>query len=115
LRTDEYGGSFENRIRVILEIIEAIQSVWPKENPLFVRISATEWSEKGWNIDDSVRLAKILIEKGIDLIDCSSGGNVYKAKIELGPLYQVPFAEKVKKESGIMTGTVGLITSALGV
>ena len=112
LRTDEYGGSFENRIRVLSEIIEAVQSVWPKENPLFVRISATEWNENAWNIDDSVKLAKILMEKGVDLIDCSSGGNVYKAKIELGPMYQVPFAEKIKKESGIMTGAVGLITTA---
>jgi 2,4-dienoyl-CoA reductase-like NADH-dependent reductase (Old Yellow Enzyme family) len=112
LRTDEYGGSFENRIRIVLEIIEAVKTVWPKDYPLFVRISASEWSEKGWNVDDSVRLAKMLKEKGVDLIDCSSGGNVYKAKIEIGPMYQVPFAEKVKKEAGIMTGAVGLITTA---
>lgn len=112
LRTDEYGGSFENRIRVVLEIIEAVQTVWPEEDPLFVRISASEWSDKGWNADDSVRLAKVLKQKGVDLIDCSSGGNVYKAKIELKPMYQVPFAEKIKRESGIMTGAVGLITNA---
>ena len=112
LRTDEYGGSFENRIRIIVEIIEAVQTVWPQDNPLFVRISASEWSDKGWNADDSVRLAKVLKQKGVDLVDCSSGGNVYKAKIELTPMYQVPFAEKIKKESGIMTGAVGLITSA---
>lgn len=111
-RKDEYGGSFENRIRIMLEIIDAVKKVWPEENPLFVRISASEWSDKGWNIDDSVKLAKVLKEKGVDLVDCSSGGNVYKAKIDIGPLYQVPFAEKVKKESGIMTGAVGLITSA---
>src|SRR5688500_1730053 len=112
LRTDEYGGSFENRIRIVVEIIEAVQNIWPEKNPLFVRISASEWSDKGWNVDDSVRLAKVLKQKGVDLIDCSSGGNVYKAKIELGPMYQVPFAEKIKKESGIMTGAVGLITNA---
>jgi 2,4-dienoyl-CoA reductase-like NADH-dependent reductase (Old Yellow Enzyme family) len=111
LRTDEYGGSFENRIRLLLEIIEAVKSVWPKEYPLFVRITSSEWSDKGWQIDDSVRLAVVLKERGVDLIDCSSGGNVYKAKIEVGPLYQVPFAEKIKKGSGIMTGAVGLITT----
>jgi 2,4-dienoyl-CoA reductase-like NADH-dependent reductase (Old Yellow Enzyme family) len=111
LRTDEYGGSFENRIRLLLEIIEAVKSVWPEKYPLFVRITSTEWSDKGWQIDDSVRLAVVLKERGVDLIDCSSGGNVYKAKIEVGPMYQVPFAEKVKKGSGIMTGAVGLITT----
>ena len=111
LRTDEYGGSFENRIRLLLEIIEAVKSVWPKEYPLFVRITAAEWSDNGWQIDDSVRLAVVLKERGVDLIDCSSGGNVYKAKIEIGPMYQVPFAEKIKKGSGIMTGAVGLITT----
>lgn len=110
-RQDQYGGPFENRIRLLLEVIAEIQKVWPTEFPLFVRISASEWSEKGWNIDDSVALAKVLKEKGVDLIDCSSGGNVYKAKIETGPLYQVPFAEKVKKGAGIMTGAVGLITT----
>lgn len=111
-RTDEYGGSFENRIRLLTEVIDAVQKVWPERNPLFVRISASEWADNGWNIDDSVLLAMQLKEKGIDLIDCSSGGNVYKAKIEIGPMYQVPFAEKVKKGSGIMTGAVGLITTA---
>ena len=111
LRTDEYGGSFENRIRLLLEILDAVQGIWPKDLPLFVRLTTSEWSEKGWQIEDSVKLAKILKEKGVDLIDCSSGGNVYKAKIELGPLYQVPFAEKIKKEAGILTGAVGLITT----
>lgn len=110
-RQDQYGGSFENRIRLLLEVIAEIQTVWPKAFPLFVRISASEWSDKGWTIEDSITLAKVLKEKGIDLIDCSSGGNVYKAKIETGPLYQVPFAEKVKKGAGIMTGAVGLITT----
>jgi len=111
-RTDEYGGSFENRIRLLLEIIENIHEVWPQENLLFVRISATEWVDGGWTADDSVALAKVLKDKGVDLIDCSSGGNASNAKIPLKPGYQVEFADKVKKESGILTGTVGLITKA---
>ncbi|TWI94224.1 2,4-dienoyl-CoA reductase-like NADH-dependent reductase (Old Yellow Enzyme family) [Mucilaginibacter frigoritolerans] len=109
-RTDEYGGPFENRIRFLLEVIESVQEVWPKENPLFVRISATDWTEGGWTADDSVALAKVLINKGVDLIDCSTGGNVATAKIPVKPGYQVEFAEKVKKESGILTGAVGMIT-----
>jgi 2,4-dienoyl-CoA reductase-like NADH-dependent reductase (Old Yellow Enzyme family) len=109
-RTDEYGGSFENRIRFLLEVIESVQEAWPKENPLFVRISATEWTEGAWTADDSVALAKVLINKGVDLIDCSTGGNIAGVKIPLKPGYQVEFADKVKKESGILTGAVGLIT-----
>jgi len=108
-RTDEYGGAFENRIRFLLEVIDSVQEVWPKENPMFVRISASDWTEGGWTADDSVALAKVLINKGIDLVDCSSGGNVL-ARIPLKPGYQVEFAEKVKKEAGILTGAVGLIT-----
>jgi 2,4-dienoyl-CoA reductase-like NADH-dependent reductase (Old Yellow Enzyme family) len=111
-RTDEYGGSFENRIRFMLEVVAAVQEVWPVENPLFVRISATEWTEGGWTADDSVALAKILKDKGVDLLDCSSGGNVVNAKIPLKPGYQVEFAEKIKKESSILTGAVGLITTS---
>ncbi len=107
-RTDEYGGSFENRIRFTLEIIEVVQKVWPADNPLFVRISATDWKEGGWTLDDSVALAKILKDKGIDLVDCSTGGNVL-AKITLKPGYQVEFADAVRK-TGILTGAVGLIT-----
>lgn len=110
-RNDEYGGSFDNRIRVLLEVIKAIKENWPEEFPLFARISVSEWSDMGWTPDDSVKLARVLKENGVDLIDCSSGGNVYKAKVEIGPMYQVPFAEKVRKESGIMTGAVGLITT----
>jgi len=110
-RTDEYGGSFENRIRLLLEITDAVQSVWPVENPLFVRISATEWAEGGWDIADSVKLSQILLEKGVDLIDCSSGGNIVTAKIPVGPGYQVPFAEEIKK-TGILTAAVGMITTA---
>ncbi|WP_138991569.1 NADH:flavin oxidoreductase/NADH oxidase [Larkinella sp. C7] len=110
-RTDQYGGSFENRIRFLLELIERVQTVWPEDYPLFVRISATDWTEGGWTADDAVALSTVLKDKGVDLIDCSTGGNVAGAKIPLGPGYQVPFAEKVKKESGILTGAVGLITT----
>jgi 2,4-dienoyl-CoA reductase-like NADH-dependent reductase (Old Yellow Enzyme family) len=111
-RTDEYGGSFENRIRLTLEVLEAIQSEWPSDLPLFVRISATDWAEGGWNIDESLQLSKILKEKGVDLMDVSSGGLVSHQQISLGPNYQVPFAERIKKETGILTGAVGLITEA---
>jgi len=111
-RTDEYGGSFENRIRFTLEVLEAVQSEWPENLPLFVRISATDWAEGGWNIEESVKLSKILKEKGVDLIDVSSGGLVSHQKITLEPGYQVPFAEKIKNETGILTGAVGLITEA---
>lgn len=110
-RTDEYGGSFENRIRLVVEVTEAIQEVWPAGLPLFVRLSATDWYDGGWDVEETVKLAHILKEKGVDLIDCSSGGNILGQKIKLGPCYQVPFSEAVKK-TGIMTGTVGLITSA---
>jgi 2,4-dienoyl-CoA reductase-like NADH-dependent reductase (Old Yellow Enzyme family) len=109
-RTDEYGGSFENRIRILQQVIDAVKSVWPSENPLFVRISATDWTEGGWTIDESVKLAYILKDMGVDLIDCSSGGNVYNARFPLGPGYQVPLSEAVRK-TGILTGTVGLITT----
>lgn len=111
-RNDEYGGSFDNRIRFLLEITDAIRNVWPKDYPLFVRISATDWTEGGWTIEDSVKLASILKTKEVDLIDCSTGGNVAHAKIPLTPGYQVPFAERIKKETGILTAAVGLITTA---
>ncbi len=110
-RTDEYGGSFENRIRLLLEITDSVKEVWPADNPLFVRISASDWTEGGWTIDDSVALSKVLKEKGVDLVDCSSGGNVATAKIPLKPGYQVEFAEKVRNEANILTGAVGLITT----
>lgn len=112
LRTDEYGGSFENRIRFLLEIIDAVNEVWPSNLPLFVRISATDWTEGGWDIDQSVKLSAILKAKGVDLIDTSSGGNIPHAKIPVQPGYQVPFASRIKKETGIMSGAVGLITTA---
>ena len=111
-RTDEYGGSFENRIRLLLEVIDAVQTVWPANLPLFVRISATDWVEGGWDIYDSVKLSAILKEKGVDLIDASSGGNAAHAKIPLSPGYQVPFAKQIRQEAGILTGAVGLITGA---
>jgi len=111
-RTDEYGGSFENRIRLLLEVVETIQQVWPAENALFVRISATDWAEGGWSPEESVKLSEILKNKGIDLIDCSSGGNVPYQQIPVFPGYQVQFAEAIKKETGILTGAVGLITDS---
>jgi 2,4-dienoyl-CoA reductase-like NADH-dependent reductase (Old Yellow Enzyme family) len=111
-RTDEYGGEFQNRIRLLLEITDAIRSVWPEDYPLFVRISASDWAEGGWTIDDSVQLSAVLKTKGIDLVDASSGGLAPYVKIAAGPGYQVPFAERIKKESGILTGAVGMITAA---
>jgi 2,4-dienoyl-CoA reductase-like NADH-dependent reductase (Old Yellow Enzyme family) len=110
-RNDEYGGSFENRIRLLIEVADAVRKVWPEELPLFVRISATDWTEGGWTGEESVKLAQVLKTKGVDLIDCSTGGNVPHAKINVGPGYQVGFAEQVKKEAGIMTGAVGMITT----
>lgn len=109
-RTDEYGGSFENRTRLLLEIITAVKTVWPDDLPLFVRLSATDWAEGGWNLDDTIKLAKILHTVGVDLIDCSSGGNIIDQKIQIGPGYQVPFSEAIRK-TGILTAAVGMITS----
>ena len=111
-RTDAYGGSFENRIRLLLEVLEAVQTEWPENLPLFVRISATDWADGGWNIEESVQLSQLLKEKGVDLMDVSSGGLVSHQQISLGPNYQVPFAERIKKDIGILTGAVGLITDA---
>ncbi|MBK8882724.1 MAG: NADPH dehydrogenase NamA [Bacteroidales bacterium] len=110
-RNDEYGGAFENRIRLLQEVIDAVKTVWPAGNPLFVRISATEWTDGGWTLEESIKLASILKNSGVDLIDCSSGGNVYNAKIPVSPGYQVPFSEALRK-TGILTGTVGFITEA---
>ena len=110
-RTDKYGGSFENRIRFLLEVIDAVRSVWPEELPLFLRISASDWADSGWTVEDSQRLAEVVKDKGIDLIDCSSGGVVSFAKIPAKPNYQVPFAAAVRK-TGILTGAVGIIVTA---
>ncbi len=109
-RSDEYGGSFENRIRFLLEIVAAVQTVWPEEYPIFVRISASDWMEGGWELADSVEFSKVLKEKGVDLIDCSSGGNSISQKIQVGPGYQVPFSEAIR-QTGILTAAVGMITS----
>ncbi len=111
-RNDEYGGRFENRIRLLLEVVAAVKEVWPSENPLFVRISATDWVEGGWNEEESVELAKILKEKGVDVIDTSTGGLSRAQQIPVAPGYQIRFAEEIKKQTGILTGAVGLITEA---
>jgi len=110
-RTDEYGGSFENRIRLLLEVTEVVKAEWGNEAPLSVRISATDWTEGGWTIEDAVKLAALLQQQGVHLIDCSSGGNVPKAVIPNTPGYQVDFAAQIKARTGIMTGAVGLITT----
>ena len=110
-RTDEYGGAFENRIRLALEVAEAVRAVWPAGLPLFVRVSATDWAPRGWDIDECVELAWRLRGVGVDLIDCSSGGAVPHQKIALGPGYQVPFAARIRKEAGVATGAVGMITT----
>jgi 2,4-dienoyl-CoA reductase-like NADH-dependent reductase (Old Yellow Enzyme family) len=109
-RTDTYGGSFDNRIRIVLEVVEAVRKEIGPDVPLFMRISATDWTEGGWTIDDSVELARRVKPLGIDLVDASSGGNVPNAKIPLGPGYQVPFAERIRRDAGILTGAVGMIT-----
>src|SRR5271168_2462623 len=110
-RTDSYGGSFENRTRLLREVVAAVRGAWPQGAPLFVRISATDWTEGGWDIEQSVELARALKGLGVDLIDCSSGGNVASAKIPLGPGYQTGFAERIRRETGILPGAVGMITS----
>ena len=111
-RTDEYGGSFENRIRIVLEVIDAIREVWSKDLPLFIRISCTEWIPHGWSMEDSIQFVHAIKYKDVDLVDCSSGGNSHSQKIPGAPLYQVPFAEAIKKHTGMRTGAVGLITTA---
>jgi 2,4-dienoyl-CoA reductase-like NADH-dependent reductase (Old Yellow Enzyme family) len=110
-RTDRYGGSFENRIRLLREVAEAVRTAWPAGYPLFVRISATDWVEGGWTVEDSVRLGGVLKEIGVDVVDCSSGGLVPDAKIPVGPGYQVEFAARVRS-AGVMTAAVGMITGA---
>ncbi|MFG2874250.1 NADH:flavin oxidoreductase/NADH oxidase [Streptomyces sp. NPDC048337] len=110
-RTDEYGGSFENRTRFALEVVDAVRAVWPEELPLFFRISATDWlEEEGWTADETVRLASLLQEHGVDLLDVSTAGLAPHAKIPVGPGYQVPFAARVKAETGLPVAAVGLIT-----
>lgn len=111
-REDEYGGSLENRMRLVLRVASEVRVAWPETLPLFVRISATDWAEGGWTLDESVSLSARLRDLGVDLIDCSSGGAVPNAKIELGPGYQVPFAREIRSRCDIPTGAVGLITTA---
>jgi 2,4-dienoyl-CoA reductase-like NADH-dependent reductase (Old Yellow Enzyme family) len=111
-RSDQYGGSFENRIRLVVEVVDAVRAVWPAELPLLVRISATDWAEGGWDIEQSVALAKVLKAHKVDLIDVSSGGMTPQQVIPLGPGYQTPFAERIRREAQIPTGAVGMITDA---
>jgi 2,4-dienoyl-CoA reductase-like NADH-dependent reductase (Old Yellow Enzyme family) len=111
-RTDRYGGSFENRTRLLLEVTDAVRAVWPDELPLIVRISATDWADGGWTVDESVQLASLLKARGVDLIDCSSGGLAAHQQIAIGPGYQVPFAHRIRAETGVPTAAVGLITDA---
>jgi 2,4-dienoyl-CoA reductase-like NADH-dependent reductase (Old Yellow Enzyme family) len=109
-RTDNYGGSFENRTRLMLEVAKAVRAAWPDRLPLFVRISATDWVEGGWTPDESVELARQLGAAGVDLVDCSSGGQTPNAKIPVGPGFQVPFAARIRRETGVSTAAVGMIT-----
>lgn len=108
-RTDEYGGALENRMRMVLQVAEAVRASIPRTLPVFVRISATDWTEGGWDLPQSIALARALARVGIDFIDCSSGGNVPKANIPVGPGYQAPFAEAIRREASIATGAVGMI------
>lgn len=109
-RTDEYGGGFENRIRFLIETARAVRAVWPEQLPLTARLSCTDWVEGGWDLEQCVELAKRLKAEGLDLIDCSSGGMVPQAKIAVGPGYQVPFAERIRRDAQIATAAVGMIT-----
>ncbi len=112
-RSDRYGGSRENRMRFALEVVEAVRAVWPEELPLLVRVSATDWVEGGWDIADTVAFAEQLQKRGVDLLDCSSGGAIPGVKIPVGPGYQVPFAAQVRLSTGLSTGAVGLLTEPL--
>jgi 2,4-dienoyl-CoA reductase-like NADH-dependent reductase (Old Yellow Enzyme family) len=109
-RTDQYGGSFENRIRFALETAQAVRAVWPDNLPLTARLSCTDWVAGGWDIEQAVELARRLKAAGVDLIDCSSGGAIPGVKIPVGPGYQVPLAERIRREAGIATAAVGMIS-----
>jgi 2,4-dienoyl-CoA reductase-like NADH-dependent reductase (Old Yellow Enzyme family) len=109
-RKDEYGGSFENRVRLLFETVRAVRAVLSDETPLLVRLSCTDWVDGGWTLDESVEVSRRLAKEGVDLIDCSSGGASRKANIPVGPSYQTPLAERIRREAGIATGAVGLIT-----
>ena len=112
VRTDAYGGSFENRIRLLVEVTDAVRSVWPERLPLLVRLSGTDWVDGGWDVEQSAELARVLSRHGVDLIDCSSGGILPGVKIPVGPGYQVSLAEHIRRDGGLPTAAVGLITSA---
>jgi 2,4-dienoyl-CoA reductase-like NADH-dependent reductase (Old Yellow Enzyme family) len=111
-RTDQYGGSFERRARLCLEVVDAVRGVWPERLPVFVRISATDWVPDGWDLEQSVELARLMAARGVDLVDCSTGGAVPNAKVPLAVGYQVPFADRIRREARVATGAVGLITEA---
>ena len=111
-RTDEYGGSFDNRVRLLCDVVQAVRGVWPSNLPLFVRISATDWVEGGWDLEQSVELARRLASMDVDLVDCSSGGLLPGVKIPVGPGYQVEFASRIRRDAGTLTGAVGMITGA---
>ena len=108
-RADRYGGSFDNRTHFVLELVAAVREVWPERKPLWMRLSCTDWVEGGWDVEETVALAKLLVERGVDAIDCSSGGLDMRQQIPLGPGYQVPFAERLRREAGIATVAVGMI------
>jgi 2,4-dienoyl-CoA reductase-like NADH-dependent reductase (Old Yellow Enzyme family) len=110
-RTDDYGGSFDNRTRLVREVVQAVREVWPEAYPLWVRISATDWVDQGWDIEQSIAFSKILKSLGVDLIDCSSGGIIPGVKIPVKPGYQIQFSDRIRQEANILTGAVGLITS----
>ncbi|BAZ33339.1 NADH:flavin oxidoreductase/NADH oxidase [Cylindrospermum sp. NIES-4074] len=110
-RTDDYGGSFDNRTRLVREVVQAVREVWPEAYPLWVRISATDWVDQGWDIEQSIAFSKILKSLGVDLIDCSSGGIIPGVKIPVKPGYQIQFSDRIRREANILTGAVGLITS----
>lgn len=110
-RNDDYGGSFLNRTRIVREVVEETRRYWPERLPLWIRLSCSDWQAGGWDIEQSVELSRMLKPMGVDLVDCSSGGNIPNASIPLGPGYQTPFAERIRKEADILTGAVGMITS----
>lgn len=112
MRIDEYGGSFENRSRIVVEVVDAVRAVWPEEKPLFLRFSASDWVEGGWSVQETAELTKLIGERGVDLVDVSSGGLSADQQISTGPGYQVPFAREVRQISGVSTGAVGMITDA---
>jgi 2,4-dienoyl-CoA reductase-like NADH-dependent reductase (Old Yellow Enzyme family) len=110
-RTDRYGGSLENRTRIVREVVEAVRREWPDRLPLFLRVSCTDWTDGGWDLPQTIELCRQVRPLGVDLVDCSSGGNVATARIPAGPGYQVPFAESVRRDAAIATAAVGMITS----